>query len=531
MKKLIIPMFFALSLSIWSCRSIPEKVYIPDTDISGQLSEKESETSEKMNFWNSPKKGANYLPSNYNSEYFKAAADAGIQYIRLGPNLLPADDKDFLIGDLDNYQAINKTDLEVLLDILDDAEKSGIAVILTMFELPGHKYGNPNEEETDCRLWNDQEYWVQSFEFWKDLAAAVKDHPAVAAYNPVNEPVAAYAFGFDEPDSSFRRWLKASEGTTADLNLFNKMIVKAIREADSNTPILLDGYLWADPKGMPYTVPVDDPYILYSFHNPAPWNFSSLSGNMGRYSYPDAMPAYWNGPQETWDINRLAELLKPVEKFAEENGIPSNRIIAAEFWCNRRIAGCAEYLNDLIHLYNRHEWHWSFWSYRCGGTFTAYEYELGDAPDSGEFIVKTRKGAQKPEDLYIYTDNRSWRVLSAALNNTEPVFSDLVPQPSSASELAGLISNLRDEEWIVRDRSALLLAESGPYAAEAVPELIRLLDDEEWIVRRSAVYALSKIAAFDDEQVWNEVEKLRNDEEDAVRVQAALALGLRKAGL
>ena len=399
MKKIIILMLFAISLSILSCRSIPEKVNFLDEDDSAYQTGTESEASEKMKYWNSPKKGANYLPSNYNSEYFKSAAEAGIQYIRLGPNLLPADDKDFLIGDLDSYQAINKTDLEVLLDILDDAEKSGIAVILTMFELPGHRYGNPNEEETDCRLWNDQEYWVQSFQFWRNLAAAVKDHPAVAAYNPVNEPVAAYAFGFDEPDSSFRRWLKASEGTTADLNLFNKMMVRAIRKEDTNTPIVLDGYLWADPKGMPYTEPVDDPYILYSFHNPAPWNFSSLSGNMGRFSYPDAMPAYWNGPQEVWDINRLAELLKPVEEFAAENGIPSNRIIAAEFWCNRRIAGCDEYLNDLIHLYNRREWHWSFWSYRCGGTFTAYEYELGDAPDSGEFIVKTNKEIQKAEDL------------------------------------------------------------------------------------------------------------------------------------
>ena len=133
----------------------------------------------------------------------------------LDPNSLPATEKDFLIGDLDDFETINIDDLEILLNILDDAYRNDIAIVLTMFELPGHRYGNPNEVETDTRLWEEEKYWIQSFNFWKELAAAVKDHPAIVAYNPINEPVAAYAYGFDEPNGKFKRWLDKIEGTAA----------------------------------------------------------------------------------------------------------------------------------------------------------------------------------------------------------------------------------------------------------------------------------------------------------------------------
>ena len=54
--------------------------------------------SQKMEFWTVQRKGANGLLENYRSEYFSEAKKAGLQYVRFGPNLLPANEKDFLIG-------------------------------------------------------------------------------------------------------------------------------------------------------------------------------------------------------------------------------------------------------------------------------------------------------------------------------------------------------------------------------------------------------------------------------------------------
>ena len=34
-------------------------------------------------------------------------------------------------------------------------------------------------DKFDDRLWSDKRYWQQSAAFWRDLAAAIKDHPAI----------------------------------------------------------------------------------------------------------------------------------------------------------------------------------------------------------------------------------------------------------------------------------------------------------------------------------------------------------------
>ncbi|MDC7240885.1 MAG: cellulase family glycosylhydrolase, partial [Spirochaetales bacterium] len=334
----------------------------------------------------------------YRTDYFAEARNAGLQYIRFGPNFLPAHEKDFLFGDLDHFSQINREDLQLLLRILDDAHENGIGIVLTMFALPGQRYGNPQETEMDTRLWKDEKYWKASFDFWKQLAALVKDHPAIVAYNPLNEPVAAYAYGYKYPSRGFRKWLVESAGTAADLNLFNTLMIQAIREVDPETPIMLDGYFWSSPTGMPYMDAQKDPNILYAFHNPGPWNFSSLEANQGRYSYPDAMPRFWTGSlTEKWESEDLERLVNPVETFIEANGIEEYRIIASEFWCNRRINGCAAYLQDLMDLYDRNNWHWGFWCFRPDSGYTGYDYQLGDAPDSGNYIVKTLINHEDPE--------------------------------------------------------------------------------------------------------------------------------------
>lgn len=480
--------------------------------------------SEKMEYWTTQRKGSNVLLNQYRPNYFSEARKAGIEYIRFGPNLLPANDKDFLIGDLDNFTTINIIDLSLLIKILDDAYENDIGIILTMFALPGHRYGNPNEVETDTRLWEEEKYWIQSFDFWKQLVAEVKDHPAIVAYNPINEPVAAYAYGFEGPGIRFGNWLKRTKGTAADLNLFNQLMVESIREIDLNTPIVLDGYFWTDPKGLPSMEAVDDPNILYAFHNPAPWNFAALEGNKGRYVYPDAMPAGSNGKTESWTIDDLENLLLPVHQFMEEQQIPAYQIIASEFWCNRRVHGCAEYFRDLIRLYDKNDWHWGFWDFRSDGAWTGLDYQLGDTPESGKYIVGVNYRHKDPETLKERDNNPIWNTLYKGLNGTYLELSENETTRHAHGDITTSISHLQDEEWLVRETAALNIARIGPAASSAIPSLLELLEDEEWLVRRSSVYALSLIGSSEDDDLRKAIEDMQNDPEEHVRIEAALAL-------
>jgi hypothetical protein len=50
------------------------------------------------------------------------------------------------------------------------------------------RWAQNNNGKVDDRLWQDKGKWHDAARFWHDLAAALKDHPAVAAYNLINEP-------------------------------------------------------------------------------------------------------------------------------------------------------------------------------------------------------------------------------------------------------------------------------------------------------------------------------------------------------
>ena len=579
-----------LALSSLSCQGTPEGVEKMDLAayVDSDATALESEiSSPKMDYWRTQRRGANSFTPQYKPDYFKAAKEAGIEFIRFGPNQLPSAERDFLFGDMENFTEINSRDLACLKDILDDAHSYGIKIILTMFELPGHRQGESDEGKRDTRLWREQKYWEQSFQFWEQLARALKDHPAIVAYNPINEPYITYVYGKDYPAGDFPRWLERTKGTTADLNLFNRLMVRAIRKADSQTPIMLDGYFWADPKAINFTELLEDRNTLYSFHNPSPWEYASLGGNKGRYSYPGRMPAYGNSQEGLWEKSDLEGLLSPVHQFIEDENIEPWRIIAGEFWCNRRVPGCDAYMSDMISLYEERQWHWAFWSFRDNGSWNGLDYELGDAPDPGLYYIDTVRKGEDSEKYRLRRNTPSWEVIRKGLAGGEnaeldtptserpdmtPWLKDLesedmevrksallalrldyeaaeeaLPQivkylgdeegdvrATAAFTLSAwgdeapiavkpLIKCLSDPEWKVRDAAALALAAVGEEAREALPSLIGITEDEEWFVRRSALYALSKIGSPDDPGLSLILEKALKDPEEHVRIEAALA--------
>ena len=350
-----------------------------------------AQESPKMKFWETQRKGANGYVKTNKPEWFIAASNEKFDFIRLNISMINPEHKNFLIGDLNHFEVLNVKDLSKLLVILDEAHKNNLKIVLTMFELPGCSYENESGEN-DFRLWHSADYQAQAFSFWKQLAKAVKDHPAIVAYNILNEPHPEREFGYEEPTKKFEKWLKTIQNTPADLNRFYLEMVNSIREVDQYTPIMLDGYFYASPCGLPYTKKIDDPNILYAFHNPLPWQYAHFDVNKGRYSYPDKMPSKWNGPGVKWTKRNLAKYIEPVKEFIAKNRMNPNHVIASEVLCDRRAPGCAEYFKDIFALYNKENWHWSFYIYRADNGWTGLDYELGDAPIDSSYWVDIEKG-------------------------------------------------------------------------------------------------------------------------------------------
>ncbi len=387
-------------------------VFAAATIISVSLPTPVSAQNSKMAFWQTQRKGANMHTSKPRPEHWQAASELGLEFVRLIPDELPAQKRDFLIGNADSYQGIVEADLQLLIRELDAAERNVVKVVLVMFGLPGARYRQLNDGKDDGRLWRDERYQEQAVAFWRDLARRLKGHPAIVGYNPLNEPHPDREYGFELGDDGFDAWYRSIKGTVADVNFFNRRIVAAIREVDADTPILLDGWFYSHAKGFPYLEPVDDVYMLYAFHNPGAWQMCHAEPNKGRYSYPDRVPTRWNGPGEKWDRERLAQEFADVERWAAQYHITATRIVASEFLYERWIPGAQQYMADLIALYNQRGWHWAFFAFRPDGGWTGLDYEMGTSEQVPPGYWQSIERGEDPETLKRRTDSPLWRVLA-----------------------------------------------------------------------------------------------------------------------
>jgi endoglucanase len=332
----------------------------------------------KLAFWDQPqRKGANQFNKASRTDWYVAGRDLGLQFVRLVPDKWKAAERDFLIGNCDDFTAVNESDFAKVKAALDDAHAHGHKVVFGMLSLPGCRWRQLNDGEDDYRLWQDERYQRQAAAFWRELASRLKDHPAVVAYNPLNEPHPERADGIDgDAPEKLAAWIAQHRGKSGDLDAFNRRIVAAIRGVDRDTPVLVEGYGHGNVAGLAALTPIDDAAILYSLHFYEPWNYTSKRANGGKYAYPDRMPQSWNGPSEPWTSDHLRKRLQPATDWAKRHAISPTRIVAAEFGCQRDVEGAPQYLADVISLLNGYRWHWAFYAYR-EDAWDGMDYELG----------------------------------------------------------------------------------------------------------------------------------------------------------
>ncbi|MCP4256901.1 MAG: cellulase family glycosylhydrolase [Planctomycetes bacterium] len=517
------------------------------------LSSKSLPSDKKIEFWNTQRKGANGDGGKDPEKWFAAAALAGIEFVRLIPVNWQSEGRDFLLGDADNFTGIPSQDLRKLKDMLDVANRHNVKVLLTMFSLPGARNRQDNDYKFDYRLWTDKKYQQQALAFWKELAAQLKNHPAIVGYNPLNEPHPARRDGFESSREDFADWLNRHKGGTSDLNRFNRLIVKAIRSQDKETPIILDCWFHSSADGFLHLTPVDDDALLYAFHFYEPWIFATYRINKGRFSYPDTMPGETPETTAKWTISEIHRRLQPVVEWAQRYNIPTSRIIAEELGCDRRVSGAKEYLEDIVRVFNDARWHWAFYSFRSSD-WDGLDYELGTEKLGWKYWQQREKGIDH-EELIKRRDNPIWDVFKREFTQkqktnrsvediTNPDVRKLVQTLSSSDHwrqrqeaamaigqmgieakdaIPSLIERLEDEQWHVRKAAAIALTSMGAEAKPAVNSLITALDDEEWHVRKPAAQALAAIGRASRPAVPALIKAL-DDEEWHVRKPAAEAL-------
>ncbi|GGZ44320.1 glycoside hydrolase family 5 protein [Asticcacaulis endophyticus] len=352
-----------------------------------------AKTADLITFWDTPRHGGNsFNGSPPDQAYFDALSATGATWVRLTfSKWKPAGgNRDFLIGNADDYTGLSQPDLATLTATLDRADKAGLKVVIAPLSLPGSRWAQQTTDgKYDSRLWQDRKYWDQSARFWVDLATALKDHPAIAAYNLINEPVPEFKAGLAEHSDTdtMIAWYANQRGTTHDLPAFYEQVINAIRAVDTSTPVMVDSGWYANARSFDYWPhALKDPCVLYAFHMYEPYEATSAP-NMKRaapYRYPG-----------TWNKAAVKAHIDAPYQWAATHGVPANRIVAGEFGCMRQWADCATYLEDVLSILDGYNAHWAFYSFR-EDVWDGMDYELSPTVKSGQFywLMEQGKGQQ-----------------------------------------------------------------------------------------------------------------------------------------
>lgn len=349
-----------------------------------------------ITFWDHPAKGGNvFNAAPKNEAYYRALAGTGASWTRLTFSKWKGQERDFLIGNADDYQGLVSEDLAVLRAELDAAHAAGLKVVVAPLTLPGGRWSQHNGGTYDDRLWADEAFQEQAVQFWVDLAGALRDHPAIAAYNILNEPAPEKEAGGIEngSDKQLRAWQTAQSGSMRDLTAFYATVIAGIREVDPVTPVMVDGGWYANPLSLAvWPAALPDDRVLYAFHMYEPYAATSAP-NMKRdvpFRYPGVTTNY-AGSETTWDRQVVTSHISAAFDWAERQGLAGTRVVAAEFGCMRRWTDCGTYLTDVMDAVDARGGHWAFYSFR-EDEWEGMDYELPANLAPGRFYWLTEEG-------------------------------------------------------------------------------------------------------------------------------------------
>jgi hypothetical protein len=338
-------------------------------------------------------------------EWFRDAKKIKVKWVRLVYDKWDTEERDFLLGDADNYQGLIQKDLNKLKQVLLWADKYDLRIVITPLSLPGCRWSQNNNNQHDSRIWNDYKYQEAAIRFWADLAGELRNYDCIVAYDIINEPYPEIKTGLKEQTTvgdakRFPAWYAQYKDTPHDLYNFYNRIIQSIRQVDSDTPIMVEsGFYSQPPSYCEFPDKLPDDKILYSVHIYEPYAFTS-NGNLrngAQYTYPGNVP--FGDGIVLWNKNTMLRYFEPFEHWIKTHTIPLNKIVVSEFGCMRRNPGAVHYLEDMISILEDKKYHWAFYAFREDG-WDGYDYEIGtralpwsywQARERGEFPPPPRE--------------------------------------------------------------------------------------------------------------------------------------------
>lgn len=138
--------------------------------------------ADRAAFWTTTQRGGNSfnrLPPD--TRYYQDLRGYGASWVRLSYDKWKPEQRDFLMGNADDYQQLVASDLATLKASVAKAHAAGLKVVIAPLSLPLSRWSQNNQGKFDDRIWQVKAHWKAAGQFWQDLARALKDTPGIAA--------------------------------------------------------------------------------------------------------------------------------------------------------------------------------------------------------------------------------------------------------------------------------------------------------------------------------------------------------------
>ena len=295
--------------------------------------------------------GDEYLGPPYTQADFDALAKLGANYVNLShpgvfterpPYVL--DEK--IVANLDKMIAM--------------ATKADMFVVITFRTGPGRNdftfYRDDDwfeREDLIETLWGDEESQAAWVEMWQYTAERYRDNPVVVGYDLICEPNANEILDEWDIDIFFATY----GGTVYDWNRWYPEIVEAIREVDSETPILVAAEGYSALDWLPYLEVIDEEKIVYTFHQYEPALFTHQEAGEN-YSYPSELYINYSEDEVTFDRAWLADYLAIASDFSDEHGVP---VAVNEYGVARWSEGADKFMHDQMGIFEEIGMNYALW--------------------------------------------------------------------------------------------------------------------------------------------------------------------------
>ena len=248
------------------------------------------------------------------------------------------------------------------LDVhIPQLRKDGLQVIFDFHAVPGGRIkASPiagtagtlageaaNADGNSFTMFFDKKYLDAFVDLWRMVARHYKDEPIVVGYDLYNEPVQINQVKYDYLYCQYEA-------------------AKAIREIDAEKPIIIAANQWSSAAAFNYLKPLPLKNLIYQGHMYEPGSFTHqgvgwenmkkiLDGSLKLKGYPGWFDNFY------YDKKELRKILKPIRDFQLKYNA---RIYMGEFSAIRFAPGAAQYIQDVIELFEEYGWDWSYHAFR-----------------------------------------------------------------------------------------------------------------------------------------------------------------------